>query len=122
MARITLVDDDEQVRAVLGLALRESGHDVLEARDGRDALKLLRAGPADLLITDIFLPERDGIELIMTMRREQPELKIIAMSGGGVFRQVEPLQTAEALGAFATLEKPVNVNWLLGVVEKALAA
>jgi two-component system chemotaxis response regulator CheY len=122
MARILVIDDEEPIRRLLTRALALEGHEVLEASDGREALRLHRAGPADLVITDILMPEQDGLEVIMTLRREAPGIKIIAMSGGGRFKQTEALHMAEPLGAFATLRKPFALDAMLETVNLALAA
>ena len=98
------------------------GHEVIEANQGDEGLRLYRAKPADLVITDIIMPEMDGIEVIMALRREAPQLKVIAMSGGGRFMQMEPLSMAEPLGAFATLRKPFELDAMIETVKRALAA
>jgi DNA-binding NtrC family response regulator len=120
MARILVIDDDEQIRGVLRKALEMEGHEVLEAGHGREALRLHRATPAELVITDIIMPEQDGLEVIMALRREAPDLKVIAMSGGGHLVQTEALDMAEPLGAFATLRKPFQLATMLETVSKAL--
>jgi len=122
MARILVIDDEDQVRRLLRAALEMKGHEVLEASNGKEALRLHRATPAELAITDILMPEMDGVELIQALRSVAPQLKIIAMSGGGRFRQTEALDMAEPLGAFATLRKPFGLDALLEAVTGALAA
>jgi DNA-binding NtrC family response regulator len=122
MARILIVDDEEPIRRLLSQALAPEGHEVLEAGDGKEALRLHRATPADLVITDIIMPEHDGLEVIMTLKREAPGIKIIAMSGGSRFMQTEALHMAEPLGAFATLRKPFALDAMLEMVHLALAA
>lgn len=122
MARILVIDDEEPIRRLLCQVLVAEGHEVLEASDGKAALKLHRATPAELVITDILMPEQDGLEVIMALRREAPGIKIIAMSGGGRFQQTEALHMAEPLGAFATLRKPFALDAMLETVSLALAA
>jgi len=122
MARILVIDDEDPIRRMLRAALEMEGHEVLEASEGEEAIRLYRATPADVVITDIIMPRKDGLEVIMTLRREAPELKIIAMSGGGRFDLMEPLEMAEPLGAFATLRKPFQLDTMIETVRKALAA
>jgi len=122
MARILVIDDEEPIRRLLARALVGEGHEVIEAKDGREALQLHLATPAELVITDIIMPEQDGLEVIMALKRKAPGIKIIAMSGGGRFGQTEALHMAEPLGAFATLRKPFALGTMLETVNLALAA
>jgi DNA-binding NtrC family response regulator len=122
MARILVIDDEDRIRRLLRTALEMEGHEVVEARQGDEGLELLRATPPDLVITDIIMPGKDGMEVLMALRREAPEMKVIAMSGGGQFGMTEPLQMAEPLGAFAALRKPFELDAMLETVKRALAA
>lgn len=122
MARILVIDDEDRIRRMLRAALEMEGHVVLEARQGAEALQLNRITPVELVITDILMPETDGFEVIMGLRREAPQLKVIAMSGGGLFRQVGVLDAANLLGAFATVQKPFDLDFMLDTVGRALAA
>ena len=122
MARILVIDDEEPIRRLLARALVGEGHEVIEAKDGREALQLHLATPAELVITDIIMPEQDGLEVIMALKRKAPGIKVIAMSGGGRFGQTEALHMAEPLGAFATLRKPFALGTMLETVNLALAA
>jgi CheY-like chemotaxis protein len=99
MARILILDDEEDMRESLRRALERSGHDVLAAAGGREGLKIHRATPADLVITDILMPELDGIEVLKQMLCDSPDLKVIAISGGSVRVQIDLLKIAEILGA-----------------------
>src|SRR5687768_12074125 len=83
MPKILLIDDDDAFRKVVRLALTSMGHDVIEACDGGEGLRLLKANSIDLVLTDLIMPDKEGIETIMEIQRMRPELKIIAMSGGG---------------------------------------
>jgi CheY-like chemotaxis protein len=83
MARILLIDDDEPVRTTLRLTLEHFGHTVIEARDGTEGLALFQHANADLVITDIVMPEKDGLEVLRELRRMHPSVKIIAISGPG---------------------------------------
>ena len=118
MARILVIDDEDGVRRMLRMALELHGHEVLEAADGMQALRLVQQAPVELVITDILMPEKDGLEVIMALRSETPQLKVIAMSGGGRFNQVEALEIAEPLGAIAALRKPFRIDEMLETVEE----
>src|SRR5947207_3510654 len=105
MARILVVDDDIPFRKMLRLTLSRFGHAVGEARDGDEALKTIREAPVDLVMTDLIMPGREGIETIEALRHEFPALKIIAMSGGGRMTAHQYLSIARAMGADRTLAK-----------------
>ncbi len=122
MARILLAEDDEPFRMTLSIALRRMGHDVLEARDGNEAIRLIAAEPPDILITDIVMPEKEGLEVISEMRRGHPQLKIIAMSGGGYGNAVGYLKIAHALGANLVIAKPFSNEELAVRVSELLGA
>src|SRR5688572_234064 len=83
MQRILVIDDDEQVRALLYEILDRAGFKVVEATNGVEGLKLYRAQPADLVITDLIMPEKEGVETILELRREFPDVRVVAISGGG---------------------------------------
>ena len=120
MARILVIDDDEQLRRMLCLALGREGYVVVEAGDGNEGLHQLREAPVDLIITDLLMPEKEGLETIMDIRREFPDVKIIAMSGGGQARNLNFLRVAERLGAQRTMSKPFHIHALLAVVQELL--
>lgn len=121
--RLLVVDDDADMRQSMRLLLEHAGYEVALARDGAQALELQRARGADLLITDIFMPETDGLETIQRFRREFPLVRIIAMSGGGVrVRGESYLSTAEAAGADAVLRKPFEVALLLKTLDELRAS
>ena len=118
---ILLVDDDEAVRSVLRRGLVRAGYEVREAGDGRAALKLLASAPADLVITDLVMPEMEGIEFILALRKTHPKLPVIAMSGGG--RAVGPdnyLKIARACGAMKILAKPFETEQLLTAMQELI--
>lgn len=118
MARVLLVEDDSQVREMLLETLTQEGHEVTEASNGKEAVAAYRANPPDLVITDIIMPDQDGVETIHTIRREFPDAKIIAISGGSAnIRGEYLLGTADALGAIKTFNKPVDVGELLDAID-----
>ncbi len=112
--RILIVDDDAAVRKVLQTILGEAGHYVETATNGREALDRMTTGGIDLMITDLVMPEQEGIETIKRLRKEYPDVKVIAMSGafGGDY-----LQIAGFMGAHSTLVKPIRMRTVLEAVE-----
>lgn len=120
MRRILVVDDDPQVRRGLSRALHQSGYEVVEAANGREAMAILRQDPPDLVITDINMPEMDGIEIINELRAAGTPVPVIAISGGGRLPKELLLGDASILGAVATLEKPFELAALLGTVDRLL--
>ena len=118
MARILVVDDKPDERAVVEEMLVSLGHEVFSAANGREALGHQRSNPADLVITDLFMPELDGVEAIVAIKREFPEVKVIAMSGNNVADAM--LSVARRLGTVAELGKPFTIEQLAAAVEKAL--
>jgi DNA-binding NtrC family response regulator len=115
--RILVVDDEEQLRQLFRTVLSLAGYTVLEADDGKLAMDCVEREPLDLIITDLVMPERDGIEIIRGIHSKHPQLKIIAISGAfdGNF-----LKVAKAMGAYAVLMKPISIENLLSVVRRAL--
>jgi YesN/AraC family two-component response regulator len=120
MARVLVVDDEEIIRFTLRQILEKAGHEVFEAVNGQDALNSFEEYRVDLVITDIIMPEKEGIETIVELRRRQPDLKIIAVSGGGRTRTLDYLEIAERLGASGALAKPLNRQAIMDAVSKAL--
>ncbi len=116
--RILVVDDNPDMRESLCLLLGQVGYAAEGARDGQEALELQRARPAQILITDIFMPGKDGIETIEAFRREWPGIRIIAMSGGGAVAMRDYLEVAPDIGADATLRKPFTLDSLQEVLAK----
>ncbi len=106
MMRILLVDDDAQFVETMSELLRLKGYEVQTALDCLVAIDILQAEKIDLLITDIVMPHYDGLELIITVREQLPEIKIIAISGGGKIDKKTYLMMAKGLRADAVLEKP----------------
>jgi CheY-like chemotaxis protein len=111
--RILVVDDDADMRLTLRMALELAGYTVEDAANGREAIERQRREPADVLITDIFMPDADGFEAIDAFRREFPQTRIIVVSGGAQFTKRDYLPDAELIGADATLQKPFEIDTLL---------
>ncbi len=120
MARILVVDDDEQVRTTLRQTLEREGYDVVDAHDGNAGMKRFWKEGADLVITDIIMAEKEGLETIMVLSRDFPEVKIIAISGGGRVGPDEYLSMAKKFGAHLTLTKPFDREALLSAVRELL--
>jgi CheY-like chemotaxis protein len=118
MARVLVIDDDPEIREVLGQALTSVGHSVFLAADGREGVNQCCATPVDVVITDLFMPNRDGLETIVELRREFPRIAIIAMSGATA--ATTTLSIARRLGAVAVLEKPFPPDQLLAAVQNVL--
>jgi DNA-binding NtrC family response regulator len=121
MARILIIDDDESITSLLRMVLSRQGYEVLTAANGRERVKLFNSTPADLVISDILMPEMDGLEALKQLRQLSPNLKLIAVSGGGVRLKMDVLRVAELLGAAATFEKPYKIDALLASVRQLLA-
>jgi CheY-like chemotaxis protein len=122
MARILVMDDDPQVRIILQRLLEKNGYEVVDAPDGKEGTRLFRQQPADLVITDIFMPEKDGIEVIQELTEDFPDVRIIAISGGGKTGKLDFLPHAEALGAHLTFRKPLDLKELLDAVRTLISA
>jgi len=127
MARIIVIDDDHDVRALIVWDLQAAGHEVRAAADGAQGLSLQRASPAELVVTDIYMPEKEGIETIRELKEQYPGLKIIAISGGGSaygsrasFSTRELSVVATELGVAAVLQKPFASEELLRSIDAAL--
>jgi len=101
--------------------LAHIGHDVIEARDGQEGLRLFPDSNAELVITDLVMPEKEGLEVLMELRGSHPDLKIIAMSGGGRQNPADNLRIAKYLGASLVLYKPIMLQDLKAALEKVLA-
>ncbi len=123
MAYILVIEDDVDIRRLYRRILEQDGHQVAEASDGDVGLRLYREHRHELIITDIIMPQKEGIETIMELRREFPQVRIIAMSGGGEATSSQTcLHLAKRLGAATTLSKPFSRQELLDAVREALAA
>jgi DNA-binding response OmpR family regulator len=120
MKRILVIDDEEQVLNALGFALACEGYRVVKAFDGKEGMKLHREDPVDLIITDLIMPEKEGIETIRELTAEFPNIKIIAISGGGRIGPENYLTMAKMLGAQRTLTKPIGRDELVRTVKELL--
>ena len=120
MERILIIDDEPQIRSMLTLMLEREGYEVVEAPDGVDGIKIYRQNPADLIITDLIMPNKDGIGMIIDLKKEFPDVKIIAMSGGGLNKPDGYLKGAKKLGAACTLTKPIDREEMLEAVREIL--
>ncbi len=118
---ILLVDDEPAFREMVGLMLEAGGHQVTTAANGRAGETLLEQKSFDLVITDVLMPEQDGLAFISSLRQRQPGARIIAMTGGGMVPAASYLRIARGLGAHSLLEKPFGQDELLAAVESALA-
>jgi len=122
MARILIIDDEELVRFTLRQMLERAGHEVHEARDGEEGLAQYREQRPDLVITDIIMPEKEGIETILELRRDGQDVKLIAISGGGRIGNLGVLETAKKLGADEAMAKPIERNQLLAMVQACIGS
>jgi CheY-like chemotaxis protein len=121
MKRILVIDDDMQLRQMLKQMLERQGYDVVEAQDGKEGLNLYRQAPTDLVITDIIMPEKEGVETIIELKRDFPDVKIIAISGGS--RGIDStncLYYVKQFGADYIFAKPFDRKILLEAVQELL--
>jgi CheY-like chemotaxis protein len=122
MQRILIIDDDEQMRALLGDILERAGYEVMEAANGLEGMRRMRAQLADMVITDLIMPEKEGVETILELRRDFPAVPVVAMSGGGRDGVRDYLHIAARLGAVRTIAKPFTRQEILDAVSTSLAA
>lgn len=120
MPKILVIEDDDMFRNVLVQMLSKSGFDVRQAGDGNQALEVCAQFGPDLVLTDIIMPDKEGLETIQELMEIKPGIKIIAMSGGGKFGPNSYLPLAEKLGAKATLQKPFMREELLNTIYSVL--
>src|SRR5215831_6229232 len=120
MARVLVIDDDRVFTTLVAEALAAAGHRVDVAADGRQGLVAVRTTRFDAVVTDIIMPDQEGIETIRLIRRSEPELPILAMSGGGLRLSIDLLQMARAIGADDTIPKPFLPSELVRRVEALL--
>lgn len=121
-ANILVVEDDAELLQLIGRALQAAGHNALLAANGEAGLRLFQAEPPDLVICDIVMPDRDGIELIPQMKGARPDVRILAMSGRQMIGLLDVLNLALRLGADAALAKPFELEALVAQAEALLPA
>ncbi|PIE57114.1 MAG: response regulator [Desulfobulbus propionicus] len=118
MKRILVVDDEEQIRSMLTQMLEQEGYEIYSADNGDAAMALVGRHVFDLVITDMIMPVKDGLKFIMELVRDYPDLKILAISGGGAIKAERYLTMASYLGDIDTLEKPFKREALLSLVRQ----
>lgn len=122
MAHILVIDDEQGMREAMQKILTRAGHQVSLASNGREGLAHVTISPPDLVVTDVFMPEKDGIETTIALRKSYPQMKIIAISGGGRSSNFDFLEIAKKMGADAVLQKPLRMADLLEQVTRLLGA
>jgi CheY-like chemotaxis protein len=120
MPGILIVEDDNDLRTMLKVSLNRRRFTVLEAENGKEAIAHFKPSVTDVVITDLIMPEEDGLKVIMRMRELKPSIKIIAISGGGKAGPGSYLNLAKALGADAVYSKPFSVNDMITKIEELL--
>lgn len=120
MKKILLVDDEGAIRSMVSAVLKKEGRSFVEACNGTEAQAFLAADSYDLVISDVIMPDCDGIELVMSIRRKQPDVPVIVMSGGGRVQANHYLNLAKKLGAVRVFEKPFDTTMLRQSVNEIL--
>jgi CheY-like chemotaxis protein len=120
MPGILIVEDNQELREILKESLNRKRFTVQEAENGKDAIIHFKPGVTDLVITDLIMPEEDGLKVIMKLREIKPSIKVIAISGGGKAGPASYLNLAKALGADAIYSKPFSVNEMIEKIEELL--
>ena len=120
MACILIIDDEQAITSVLRRILERAGHQVLVAANGKIGMDLYAAHPVNLIITDILMPEQDGLEVVMQLRGKSSDVKILAMSGGGKYGLMNFLDVAKKLGADGLISKPFTHQQILDEVHRLL--
>jgi DNA-binding response OmpR family regulator len=120
MQRILLVDDDTALRKLLRLNLTKMGYAVAEASNGKEALAMQLNDPAELVLTDLIMPEKEGLETIPELRKKYPDVKIIAMSGGGRGSAADYLKIAKMMGADRVMTKPFSYQELSDTIAQIM--
>lgn len=122
MVKILLVEDDSLVQSMLQQMLEREGHEVVAVNDGSEAIKTLGREEIDLVVTDLIMPEMEGIELIRSLRKQEKRPKIIAISGGSaLLSPVAQLKSAQFLGADLTFTKPIDREEFVGAVRELVS-
>ncbi len=121
MPRILVVDDDPISRQILRAMFENNNYEVLEAEDGVKALKLYVNESIDLVVTDIFMPEKEGVQTVRELMKENPDVKIIAVSGGSSSANYDSLDWVKMFGVKYTFTKPFNADAIIAAVRELLA-
>jgi YesN/AraC family two-component response regulator len=122
MGKILIIDDEPYILQMLKKMLEKAGHEVSLASNGREGMDLFEKASTDLVITDIIMPDKEGLELILEMKKKRPALKIIAMSGGGRISPESYLECAKHFGAEKVFQKPFRHKDLVSAVEELIPA
>lgn len=122
MAAILVIEDDSGIRELLTEALQLERHEVFNAYDGAQGAEIYYHQKIDLVITDVFMPEKEGLEVIMELRAKYPDIKIIAISGGARNIKMDYLKVAESLGAHRSFKKPFTLSEIVTAVQELLPA
>ena len=120
MANILVIDDEQSIRKLLTLMLKKENHDIQTACDGKQGIRMAKELSPDLVITDLIMPEKEGLETIREIKEFNPDIKIIAISGGGVVQPEMYLKMAEKIGADHSFTKPVDTDSFLSAVNQLL--
>jgi YesN/AraC family two-component response regulator len=120
MAKILVIDDELPIAVMIKRMLEKENHEVLTALNGKDGLDIANSFSPDIVVTDIVMPEKEGLELIFTLKKTKPEIRIVAISGGGRFNYEGYLTTARHLGADRTLVKPLDHKGFIAAINELL--
>ena len=120
MGRILIIDDDRSMRIILEKILHSGGHETVSAENGREGIRLYRENPVDLILTDLIMPDRDGLEVVREISAEFPDAKIFAMTSYDSTGSKGYLELAVEYGALRTFQKPFNRDDLLAAIDEAL--
>ncbi|MFQ5729002.1 MAG: response regulator [Waddliaceae bacterium] len=118
MTRILIIDDDETFRTLLRKMLERKGYEVTCAPDGEEGVALYKKDPTDLVITDLLMPKKEGVETILELKKDYPNVKVIVLSGGGIGKAENYLEIVELLDVERTFSKPLSMEELLQAVEE----
>ncbi len=122
MARVLVIDDDTTIRDLLREILQDEGHEVYEAGDGEAGVQLFKLHRPELVVLDMFMPNREGLETLQEIRAEDPRSRVLAISGASGQSGFDPLGVAEMLGATRSLSKPFGARRFLEAVRELLAS
>ena len=120
MASILIVDDDPTVRMIAREMLRDGGHAIVEAADGDLALDVIEAVPLDVVVLDLLMPNKDGLEVIRHLKSRHPEVRILAISSGGRIGAIAYLETARVFGADEVMMKPLRLDAFAGAIDRLI--